>query len=129
MTILEIECMFRRPEKVRIADTEGYYENFTGKILYGENLASVRDATFSLESGRIFWLGGVWEDGLWEDGVWEIGEWIAGFWQGGTWLDGIWHSGTWFGGDWHQGVWEFGVCKGERRRWAVTSRETYARDE
>ncbi|GHS90553.1 hypothetical protein FACS1894139_10110 [Planctomycetales bacterium] len=106
--------LFNRPAGA-LADADGQYRNFTGKIIYGDTVASVRDATFSLEEAKIYWLDGVWLEGLWEDGVWEGGEWVFGFWYYGIWLGGVWHAGYWMDGDWFDGQWEFGVWKSGRR--------------
>ena len=88
-----------------VADKEGEYKDFTGKISWGNTQGSVQDATFELSSGGdpIIWKEGRWEDGTWAKGTWENGAWVKGTWKDGTWKGGTWFGGTWKGGDWEDG--------------------------
>lgn len=87
-----------------IASQPGEYENYTGKIQFGNSNGDVQNATFKLMSdgNTIEWKKGTWLNGTWAN---------EGFWSGG-----IWKNGTWHGGDFFNGVWENG-------KWMCTSRD------
>ena len=81
-----------------MADKEGAYKNFTGKIDYRGVKADVEDADFSLGQDIINFSKGTWKNGVWESGY---------FWNG-TWEDGTWKDGTWVRGTWKNCKWEKG---------------------
>ena len=67
----------RKKRNAEVADHEGEYTNFTGKIDWKGNRGTVENATFKLDKmGYIWWREGVWKDGVFKavastDGTWE----------------------------------------------------------
>ena len=57
---------------VDVADTEGWYRNFTGKIRWRNSKGTVKNATFALKEGNIFWEKGTWLGGEWGYGIWKM---------------------------------------------------------
>lgn len=103
-----------------IANQEGEYKNFTGKIDWKGINGKVINATFKLVTGMNYdiiwergtWFNGVWKNGYWKDGVWERGTWESTTIFGSTWKNGFWKDGQWVNGTWFNGVWERGVWQG-----------------
>lgn len=100
-------------ESNNIANEEDKYTNFTGTIEFGKNNGIVKNATFELRDGKIYWENGIWCSGTWDDGIWndgtfKEGEWNNGLWDNGTWEHGIWEDGIWVDGIWKNGFWSFG---------------------
>lgn len=80
-----------------MADSEGFYRNFTGRIEWGNNIGRVRRATFELTPD----FSVIFHEGTWLDGDWEDGEWLNGTWNKGTFNDGTWYGGTWIEGSFY----------------------------
>ena len=72
-----------------IANQDGVYTNFTGKIDYYGTKAQVKNATFELSILEYIW----WHKGTWINGTWNYGIWVTGTWEKGTWKDGTWFEG------------------------------------
>lgn len=45
-------------KEVKVASDERLYRNFTGNINYKGNIAIVRNASFEIDFGEIFWWNG-----------------------------------------------------------------------
>ena len=84
------------PEKDRrtLANQEGAYSRFTGKIAWGLNFARVENAWFKLVVVRKHKVI-IWDKGSWIDGNWNMGYWHDGSWNMGYWCSGYWDKGTW----------------------------------
>ena len=72
-----------------VANKEGIYKYFTGKIDWKGTTGNVSGAIFELNSKGIIWYSGTWFNGTWSNG---------------TWKDGQWHNGTWKNGNWYRGT-------------------------
>ena len=94
-----------------VADQEGKYKGFTGRIEWKGTSGSVENATFELVDDSLClvkWHGGTWNDGYWLSGAWENGMWKDGWWYNGTWHKGTWENGNWIDGIWRNGEWKGG---------------------
>jgi hypothetical protein len=107
-----------------VANSDGVYEHFVGKIDYKGNKGIVTGskplignnrggASFELKGGKVIfkrgnWENGTWKNGTWEGGIWKNGTWKSGVWENGTWENGTWKNGVWKNGYWHKGTWENG---------------------
>ena len=99
-----------------VANHEGEYENFTGKINWKKIFGQVENATFELKNGEIQM---VWKDGTWKQGECHNAKFNGGTWENGyadenifynvTWKDGVWENGCWKGGTWENGEWRKGI--------------------
>ena len=81
-----------------VANQPGDYDNFTGRIEFGNNSGEVQSATFKLleDGNTIQWTKGTWLNGTWSNG---------GYFGGGTWKNGTWNGGDFFNGVWENGTW------------------------
>lgn len=128
------------PFRGRLVRTEGEIvsepcdrDGFSGTIIYGDTMAVVKDATFSLRESSIEWKGGSVTEGeiamegefrdftgnVKVDGA-KFSATSASFritmhsgkavirWFSGDWNNGVWTTGIWEGGTWHDGTWKFG---------------------
>jgi hypothetical protein len=117
-------------EQKLVATEEGKYENFTGSIKYLGNDGDVKNATFELKDGKIFWEDGIWKAGIWEDGIFNAGAFVYGQWKngivkGGEWFRGFFENGIWENGKWIDGTWENGIWKnGKWTAGYITSKTT-----
>lgn len=137
--LLKIAREINALDETNIANKKGEYNNFTGKIEWGDTNGYVEEAYFILEYGcfigqkhsrhgiiwnRGNWIDGTWDNGQWNWGIWENGTWLSGAfldgawkngtWEDGEWIDGTWYNGTWKNGKWYKGFWKNGTwIKGE----------------
>ena len=83
----------------KIADKEGYYENFSGIIRWGSTSGTVKNADFSIYVDNSYEMI-TWRDGTWKDGTFKWSLWQKGIWNNGDFQDGDWWTGTWKNGTW-----------------------------
>lgn len=114
--------------KSGIADSEGKYSGFSGRIIWGESDFKIKDADFELSANRqiIFIHGGIIESGVIKDArvsycVSRGGDWYSCVFEDGVFEAGNWRNGTWLGGDWLDGVWYGGFDKDMNLRTAYDS--------
>lgn len=104
-------------KKSGIADKEGNYENFTGRIKWRYSNVKVKNASFELDYAYdIIFHNGTIEGGIVEDAysnycIFKDGLWKEGHWHDGIFLDGEWQNGTFAGGIWEDGDWRGGFDK------------------
>ena len=117
---INIECKYELELILnnQLANVKGEYDNFTGRLKYGESSGIVENATFILRNDIVLWVNGIWEIGCWHGGIFKSGKMKYCNWNSGIFeKDGIWYNGNWkkgrLKGLWHDGQWGKGIFSGK----------------